>query len=133
MKTSLEDYKTGELKLSIDDVKGVVVIASQSSRQFVEGMSRYRAALEYAKANKIPLEESKVIDLGFDGLTHESKGKEETEFQKKAFAVLVSSVVIDWPFKNDLVESLMESDQLRGQINLVSIDLQKEFLKVKKT
>lgn len=135
MKISLEDYKTEKFNIEIDGVKGEVEVHSLASREWKEAASKFASAIQYAKENKIDLEITEVIDLGFehDGKQVINEVKSRSEFAIKAHNKSVSCLVKLWPFEIDLLEALGESPALVDKIDIIASSLKRDFDAKKKS
>jgi hypothetical protein len=130
IKTKLSDYKTTTIEIEVDGKAVDLEVRSISSRDFEIAKGEYLSLLKHAKDNEIPLTESVPIDAGL-GL----KGEKEvaTEFANKSMAVLLSSLVVEWPFDEDLKEVIFDNPELGNLIDLEASKLSTEFAKQKKT
>ncbi|AUR96828.1 hypothetical protein NVP1233A_15 [Vibrio phage 1.233.A._10N.261.51.E6] len=130
VKTKLSDYKTTTVTIEYNGNDFDLEIRSIASREFREATSEYMALMDYAKANDIELKETKEIDSGL-GLVH--KKEVQTDYAKKAMSILIASLVVDWPFDEDLKAVILKNPELGELIDGEASKLAQEFKLLKKT
>lgn len=130
VKTKLSDYKTTTIEIEVDGKPIDIEVRSIASREFEIAKGEYLSLLKHAEENDIALTESVDIDAGL-GLTR--KQEVSTDFSNKAIAILLSSLVVDWPFDEDLKEVILSNPELGNLIDHEASVLASEFSKQKKT
>ena len=128
IKVSVNDYKTEIVTINIDDVDHDIEIRSLLSSEFKKGQAEYFELHQHAIDNKIDMEVEVEVDHGLGIVT---KSKERSEFAKKAFAILLSKLVVRYP-TDKLLEDILESDDLAELIDSTGTRLKKEFEAKKK-
>ncbi|AUR95360.1 hypothetical protein NVP1206O_15 [Vibrio phage 1.206.O._10N.222.51.B10] len=129
VKTKLSDYKTIIVPIEFNGEDFNLEIRSIASREFKEATSEYLALIDYAKNNEIELKESIEVDAGL-GITHSKEIP--TDYARKAMAILLSSLVVGWPFDEDLKEVILDNPELGELIDHEASALAEEFKRLKK-
>ena len=129
IKVNLDQHKTALINVEIDGVMHEVMIRSLLERVAMEAQAEYYETLSYAQENNILLQEEVEKDLGL-GLI--KKVKQQTEFFRKAYAILISKLVVDYP-TDGLLTDIYENKDLATMIDLTSSKLKNEFEAKKKT
>lgn len=129
IKTKLEDYQTDTIGIEVNGKEVDLVIRSLASREFKRANAEYAEVLIYAEKNQIPLEETvKEIKLGV-----EIEVTRKTEFNRKAIAGLLASLVVNWEFEEDLQQVIFENESFGNAIDIAASTLAVEFNAKKKT
>ena len=129
VKTKLSDYKTVIVPIEYNGDDFDLEIRSIASREFKEATSEYLSLIEHAKNNDIELKESIKVEAGLD-ITHSREI--QTDYAKKAMAILLSSLVVSWPFDEDLKEVILDNPELGELIDYEASALAEEFKRLKK-
>ena len=130
LKTKLSDYKTATVEIYDEDGKPVTFeVRSMASREFRDAISEYREMMLHAKTNDIALEVEEEVDHGLGVVTTR---KVPTEYANKAMAILLSSLVVEWPLKSDLKADLLENPEVGALIDETATALSTEFNSKKK-
>jgi len=113
------DYSTGELKVS----GKVIVITSSLNPKAIKASSKFNAAIDYAKENDIELYATEDIE----GIPI----RVVNEQYKKLNSMLAISMVSEWPFDDDMKETLLENQDICNAIQNAANRLAEDFLKKK--
>ena len=129
IKTKLSDYKVAPLEFDANGESITLNIRSMACREFKEAQSEYLALINHAKKNDIPLVEKFTIKAADIEIEEEKR----SDFAAKAMAKLHASLVVDWPFDEDLVQAIVDNPDFGEAIDRIGGNLAKEFADVKKT
>lgn len=130
IKTKLSDYKTQKETIEYDGKQVEIEIRSMASREFRDAMAEYIEVIGYAKNNDIPLTQKETKS---HGLGIEIDVESATEYQLKAMAILISSLVVEWPFDTDLAQDILDNKEFGNMIDNVGVTLKNEFVARKKS
>lgn len=120
---------TAEVEIDIDGKEHKITIHALNSPRMVKPLSEYKARLDYAKQNEIPLTETKEIDLGM-GIKKEVES--QTEWAVENTAILLSNCVTGFPEKLDLAQELIKNPEFAAFVDAETVRLNVEFTSKKK-
>lgn len=121
------DYSKGIVDVKVDGKEYQIGIRSQLSPEFIKASGFFEQQKSVAKEKGISLID--IVTEEFDGIPIEKEV--ETETFNSMFARLISSLIYEWPFKEDVISELKENQDLCSFIFSKSKSMAVEFSKKK--
>ncbi|AZU97860.1 hypothetical protein [Vibrio phage LP.2] len=117
------DYDKTTLSVSMGGDDYQIGVLSAFSVEFMRAASLFDKQVEAAKAQDIPLYDELVVG--------QIKTEEPNDQYKLLNSYLSKAIVCDWPFEEDIIETLKENQPLCNSIQAKAHELAKEYSKKK--